>query len=150
VNLEKTFVILKPSTVARGMIGNVLTRFENKGLKIVAMKMTWITREKADNLYAVHKTKPFYESLVKYMTSGPVVAMVVEGEAAVTVIRKVIGKTNPKEAEAGTIRGDFAMNTEKNVIHASDSVENAKTEMSIFFTPEEILTYKRADETLLY
>jgi nucleoside-diphosphate kinase len=150
VNLEKTFVILKPSTVARGMIGNVLTRFENKGLKIVAMKLTWITREKADNLYAVHKTKPFYESLVKYMTSGPVVAMVVEGEAAVTVIRKVIGKTNPKEAEAGTIRGDFAMNTEKNVIHASDSVENAKTEMSIFFTPEEILTYKRADETLLY
>jgi nucleoside-diphosphate kinase len=148
--MEKTFVMLKPSTVARGMIGTIVNRLENKGLKIVAMKLTWITQEKAGKLYTVHKTKPFYESLVKYMTSGPVVAMVVEGEDAVTVIRKVIGKTNPKEAEAGTIRGDFAMNTEKNAIHASDSVENAKIEMSIFFAPDEILTYKRADETWLY
>jgi nucleoside-diphosphate kinase len=148
--MEKTFVILKPSTVARGMIGTIVNRLENKGLKIVAMKLTGITQEKAGKLYAVHKTKPFYESLVKYMTSGPVVALVVEGEDAVTVIRKVIGKTNPKEAEAGTIRGDFAMNTEKNAIHASDSVENAKMEMAIFFAPDEILTYKRADETWLY
>lgn len=150
LEMQKTFVILKPSTVARGTIGAIVSRLENKGLKIVAMKLTWITQEKADKLYAIHKTKPFYESLVAYMTSGPVVTMVIEGEDAVTVIRKVIGKTNPKEAEAGTIRGDFAMNTEKNAIHASDSVENAKMEMAIFFTPEEILTYKRADETWLY
>lgn len=147
---EKTFVMLKPSTVARGMIGTVINRLENKGLKIVAMKLTWITQEKAGKLYAIHKTRPFYESLVSYMTSGPVVAMVIEGEEAVSVIRKVIGKTNPKEAESGTIRGDFAINTEKNAIHASDSVDNAKMEMAIFFGPDEILTYKRADENWLY
>ncbi len=148
--MEKTFVMLKPSTVVRGIIGTIVSRLENKGFKIVAMKLTWINQEKAGKLYAVHKTKPFYESLVNYITSGPVVAMVIEGEDAVTVIRKVIGKTNPKEAETGTIRGDFAMNTEKNVIHASDSVENAKIETAIFFTPDEILTYKRSDETWLY
>ncbi len=147
---EKTFVMLKPSTVARGMIGTVINRLENKGLKIVAMKLTWITQEKAGKLYAIHKTRPFYESLVSYMTSGPVVAMVIEGEEAVSVIRKVIGKTNPKEAESGTIRGDFAINTEKNAIHASDSVDNAKMEMAIFFGSDEILTYKRADEDWLY
>ena len=149
MNIEKTFVMLKPSTVARGLMGTVLARFENKGLKIVAMKLTWITREKADKQYAVHKTKPFYESLVKYMTSGPVVAMVIEGDDAVAVVRRIIGKTNAKEAESGTIRGDFAISNEKNAVHASDSVENAKMEMAIYFTADEILKYKRADEEWL-
>ena len=148
--MEKTFVMLKPSTVARGTIGNVLTRLENKGLKIVAMKMLQMTQEKADTLYAVHKGKPFYESLVEYIMSGPIVALVIEGEDAVAIIRKLIGKTNPKDAEPGTIRGDFAITLTKNAIHASDSAENAKAEMSIFFAPDEIAKYKRADEEWLY
>ncbi len=150
MNTEKTFVMLKPTTISRGMVGNILTRLENKGLKIVAMKMLQVSQEKANALYAVHKGKPFYEELVNYIMSGPIVALVVEGQGAVSIIRKLIGKTNPKEAEPGTIRGDYAMTVTKNAIHASDSVENAKTEMSIFFASEEIVNYKRADEQWLY
>jgi nucleoside-diphosphate kinase len=142
--------MLKPSTVARGMIGNVVARLEDKGLKIAAMKMTWITQEKAATLYAVHKGKPFYDELVKFITSGPIVAMVIEGDEAVKIMRKLVGATNAKEAEPGTIRGDFALSNQKNAVHASDSVENAKMEMSIFFAAEEILTYKRADENWVY
>jgi nucleoside-diphosphate kinase len=143
---EQTFIMLKPSTVARAMIGKTVSRIEDKGLKIVAMKMTQITQEKASRLYAVHKGKPFYDSLVKFMTSGPVVAIVIEGDEAVKVTRKLIGATNAKEAEPGTIRGDFALSNEKNAVHASDSVENAKYERAIFFGADEILSYKRADE----
>jgi nucleoside-diphosphate kinase len=142
--------MLKPSTIARGTVGQIINRVENKGLKIVAMKMLQITQEKADKLYAVHKGKPFYGSLVEYIMSGPIVALVVEGEDAVAIIRKLIGKTNPKEAEPGTIRGDFAITLTKNAIHASDSAENAKTEMAVFFAPDEIVDYKRADEEWLY
>lgn len=148
--MEKTFVMLKPSAVTRGIVGDILTRLENKGLKIVAMKMVQLTEEKAGELYAVHKGKPFFERLVQYVTSAPVVALVVEGEDSVKIMRKLIGSTNPKEADSGTIRGDWAIITTKNVIHASDSVENAKLEMSIFFAPQEILTFKRADEDWLY
>ena len=148
--MEKTFVMLKPSAVTRGIVGNVLTRLENRGLKIVAMKMIQLTEEKAGELYAVHKGKPFYERLVAYVTSAPVIALVVEGEDSVKIMRKLVGNANPKEADSGTIRGDLAMTTTKNVIHASDSVENAKTEMSIFFAPQEIVAYKRADENWLY
>lgn len=148
--MEKTFVMLKPTATTRGIIGNILTRLENKGLKIAAMKMTQLTEEKAAELYAVHKGKPFYDSLIQYVTSAPVVTLVVEGEGAVKIMRKLVGNTNPKEAESGTIRGDLAMTTTKNVIHASDSVENAKVEMDIFFAPQEIVTYKRADENWLY
>jgi len=148
--MERTFVMLKPSAVTRGLIGAVLTRIENKGLKIVALKMVPITREKAEKLYAVHKGKPFHESLIEYITSAPTVTMVIEGEEAVATMRKLIGATNPKEAQSGTIRGDFGMNVQKNVIHASDSVENAKFEMSIFFVPEELSSYKRADENWVY
>jgi nucleoside-diphosphate kinase len=148
--LERTFVMLKPSTVARGLVGNVVGRIEVKGLKISAMKLTWVTEEMAAKLYAVHKGKPFYGSLVAFITSGPIVAMVVEGDEAVKVVRKLIGATNAKEAEPGTLRGDLALSNQKNAIHASDSVENAKCEMSIFFKPAEILTYKRADEDWVY
>jgi nucleoside-diphosphate kinase len=150
MNMEKTFVMLKPSTVARAMIGNVVDRIENKGLSIVAMKLTWVTQEKAAKLYSAHKGKPFYEELIKFVTSGPVVAMVIEGDEAVKVTRKLIGTTNSKEAEPGTIRGDFALSNQKNAVHASDSAENARYEMGIFFSPEEILTYKRADENWVY
>jgi nucleoside-diphosphate kinase len=148
--MEKTFVMLKPSAVTRGIVGNILTRIENKGLKVVAMKMVSVTREKAEKLYAIHKGKSFHESLIEYVTSAPVVAMVLEGDEAVATVRKLIGNTNPKEAQSGTIRGDMAITTTKNLIHASDSVENAKCEMAIFFTIEDITTYKRADENWLY
>jgi nucleoside-diphosphate kinase len=150
MNMERTFVMLKPSTVARGMIGKVVNRIEDKGLKIVAMKLTWVTHEKADKLYAVHKGKPFYDALVQFITSSPIIAMVVEGDEAVKIMRKLIGGTNAKEAEPGTIRGDFALSNQKNAVHASDSAENAKCEMAIFFVPEEILSYKRADENWVY
>jgi nucleoside-diphosphate kinase len=146
MNIEKTFVMLKPSTVARAMIGKIVERIENKGLKIVAMKMTSVTQEKAAKLYAVHKGKLFYTELVKFITSGPIVAMVIEGDEAVKVVRKLVGATNAKEAEPGTIRGDFALSNQKNAVHASDSAENAKCEMTIFFSEEEILDYKRSDE----
>jgi nucleoside-diphosphate kinase len=148
--VEKTFVMLKPSTVARAKTGDIISRIENKGLKIVAMKLTWVTQEKAAQLFAVHKDKPFYQSLVNFITSGPVVPMVIEGDEAVTVMRKLIGATNAKKAEPGTIRGDFALSNEKNAVHASDSVENAAVEMAIFFSPQEILNYKRADENWVY
>jgi nucleoside-diphosphate kinase len=150
MNSEKTFVMLKPSTVARAMIGKVITRIEDKGLKITAMKLTWVTQEKAAKIYAVHKGKPFYDALVQFITSGPIVAIVIEGDEAVKIMRKLIGTTNAKEAEPGTIRGDFALSNQKNAVHASDSAENAKCEMNIFFSPEEILTYKRADENWVY
>jgi nucleoside-diphosphate kinase len=150
MNMEKTFVMLKPSTVARAMVGNVVCRIEAKGLKIVAMKLTWVNQEKAAKLYSIHKGKPFYEELVKFITSGPIVAMVVEGDEAVKVTRKLIGATNAKEAEPGTIRGDFALSNQKNAVHASDSAENAKCEIEIFFSPDEILSYKRADENWVY
>jgi nucleoside-diphosphate kinase len=143
---EVTFVMLKPSTVTRGLIGQVLSRFENKGLKIISLKMHAITQTEAETLYSVHKGKPFFQSLVEYITSAPVVAMVIEGNDAVKVVRGMIGATNPKEAAAGTVRGDLALETTKNVIHASDSVENAQIEMKIFFTPENLTKYKRADE----
>ena len=131
-------------------MGAVVTRLENKGLKIVGLKMTWVTEEKATKLYAFHRGKPFYESLVKFITSGPIVAMVIEGDDAVKILRKLIGATNAKEADPGTIRGDLAMSNQKNAVHASDSVENAKFELQLFFSPAEILNYKRADEDWVY
>ncbi len=150
MNIEKTFVMLKPSTVARAMIGKAIERIEDKGLKIIAMKLALVTREEAAQLYFVHKGKPFYEELVRFITSGPIVAMVIEGDEAVKVARKLIGATNAKDADPGTIRGDLALSNQKNAVHASDSEENAKIEMSVFFSPDEILHYKRADEDWIY
>jgi nucleoside-diphosphate kinase len=142
--------MLKPSTVVRGMIGQIISRLETKGLKIVGIKMVSVSRDKAARLYAVHKRKPFYEELVQFITSGPVITMVVQGDEAVKVVRKLIGATNSKEAEPGTIRGDFAMSNQKNAVHASDSVENANFEMGIFFDSTEISSYRRSDEDWIY
>ena len=144
--MEQTFIMLKPSTITRGLIGNILTRFENKGLKITAMKLTKMTQQQADKIYAVHREKPFFKELVQYVKSAPIVVLVVEGEEAVKVIRNMVGSTNAKEAEPGTIRGDLANSNQKNAVHASDSIENAQREMNIFFTAEEILSYQRSDE----
>ena len=148
--MERTFVMIKPDAVQRGLVGEIIARLERKGLKIVAMKMLHVSRELAQNHYAEHKGKPFFESLVDYITSAPVVAMVVEGKNAVKVVRTLVGATNPQEASPGTIRGDYGMDIGRNVIHASDSLESAEREISLFFKPEEIFDYKRIDEDWLY
>ena len=148
--MERTFVMIKPDGVQRCLIGEIISRLERKGLKIVAMKMMKVERDLAERHYEEHREKPFFESLVSYITSGPVVAMVVEGKNAVKVVRNLVGATNPVEASPGTIRGDFGMEIGRNVIHASDSKESAEREISLFFKPEEILDYRRIDEDWIY
>ena len=148
--MERTFVMVKPDGVQRGLIGEVISRLERKGLKIVAMKMLWIKRELAENHYAEHREKPFFSALVDYITSGPVVAMVVEGRNAVKVVRNLVGATNPVEAAVGTIRGDFGLDVGRNIVHASDSLQSADREISLFFDEKEIVEYERADESWIY
>lgn len=147
---ERTFVLLKPDAVQRGLVGPILGRFERRGLKVVGLKMMKASRQLAETYYAEHKGKPFFEGLVKYVTADPVVAMVLEGDDAVTVVRKMVGKTNSAEAEPGTIRGDFGLQIGRNLIHGSDSLESSKREISLFFRPEELLSYTRIDEASLY
>ena len=142
--------MIKPDGVQRGLIGEVIKRIEKVGFKVVAMKMIQVTKKQAKEHYAIHEGKPFYEGLVEYITSGPVVAMIIEGKEAVKVTRKVVGVTNPTEAEPGSIRGDYALEIGRNIIHAADSTENAIIEYKIYFTEEEILKFERIDEELLY
>jgi len=149
-DMERTFVMVKPDGVQRGLVGEVISRIERKGLKIVALKMIQVTQERAQEHYAEHREKPFFNSLIDYITSGPVVAMVVEGKEAVSVVRNLVGKTNPIEAEPGTIRGDLAMDIGRNVVHASDSLNSAEREISIFFSKDEILDYRKFDEGWVY
>lgn len=137
--VQRTFVMIKPDGVKKGLIGEIIRRFENKGLRIIALKLMRLTREKAEELYAVHKGKPFYESLVEFVTSGPVVVMVVEGDEAVSVVRTMIGPTDGRKAPPGTIRGDFALSIQENIIHASDSIKTANREISIVFTDKEFV-----------
>ncbi len=148
--MEQTYLMVKPDGVQRGLCGEIVSRFEKKGLKIVGMKMMTISRETAENHYGEHKGKPFFPSLISYITSGPVLAMVLEGENAVSVCRTMMGKTNPAESAPGTIRGDYAMVTGMNIIHGSDSVESAKREISIFFRPEELVSYDRTADKWIY
>ncbi|MEB3759141.1 MAG: nucleoside-diphosphate kinase [Desulfurococcales archaeon] len=136
--VEKTFVMIKPDAVKRGLIGEIVSRFERKGLKIKALKMVKLTRERAEQLYSVHRDKPFFNDLVEFVTSGPVVAMVLEGDSAISVVRLLIGSTDARKAAPGTIRGDFALDIQENVVHASDSPESFEREYRVFFTPEEI------------
>ena len=137
-DVERTFVFLKPEAVLRGLMGEILARIERRGLKIKALKLHRMTREEAERLYEVHKGKEFFERLVEHVTSGPVLLMVVEGPRAVGVLRRMIGATDPLEAQPGTIRGDYALDITRNIIHAADSRESAEREMRIFFTEEEI------------
>ena len=130
---EKTFVMLKPDAVRTKLVGRIIQRFEDKGFDILDMKMLTISRELAERHYEEHKGRDYYERLVNFMTSGRVVTMVIEGENAISVVRKMIGKTNPLEADAGTIRGDFAYSTPDNLVHASDSKESAEREINLFF-----------------
>ncbi|MHA1483011.1 MAG: nucleoside-diphosphate kinase [Candidatus Heimdallarchaeaceae archaeon] len=148
--MEREFIMVKPDGVQRGLIGEVITRIEKVGLKIIAMKMFKVSREQAEKHYAIHKEKPFYKGLLEYITCNPVVAMVVEGKDAVKIIRKLVGATNPAEAEPGSIRGDYALEIGRNIIHAGDSPENAITEYMIYFTEEEMSSYKKIDANWLY
>ena len=140
--IERTLSIIKPDGVEKGVIGRVVSRFESQGLKPVAMKMKLLSRTEAEGFYAVHKARPFFGDLVKFMTSGPVVLMVLEGESAVARNREIMGATDPKKAAEGTIRKDFATDIEKNTVHGSDSAENAKIEVSYFFPEIEIQQYE--------
>lgn len=143
---ERTFSFLKPESVMRGLIGEIVARFEKKGLLLVAAKLIQMTNEQAERLYEIHKGKPFFHELVSHVTSGPVFAMVWQGPNAVTVVRNLVGATNPMNASPGTVRGDFAIALTPNAIHAADSVENADRELSIFFSPNELLSYGKPTE----
>ncbi len=140
--IERTLSIIKPDGVEKGIIGPIVSRFEASGLKLVAMKMKRLSRAEAEGFYAVHRARPFFADLVEFMTSGPVVLMVLEGENAVLKNRDVMGATDPKKAASGTIRKDFATDIEKNTVHGSDSAENARIEVSYFFPEIEILPYE--------
>jgi nucleoside-diphosphate kinase len=136
--IERTLSIIKPDAVAKNLIGKIYTRFEEGGLRIVAAKMRHLTQAQAEAFYAVHKSRPFYKDLVAFMTSGPVMVQVLEGEGAVARHRTIMGATNPKDAAPGTIRADFAASVEENAVHGSDAAETAKTEIAFFFEPNEL------------
>lgn len=136
--VERTISIIKPDAVAKNVIGEIYARFEKAGLRIVAAKMMHLTREQAGQFYAVHKERPFYGELVEYMTSGPIMVQVLEGESAVARNREVMGATNPKDAAPGTIRADFANDITENAVHGSDAAETAKNEIAFFFTDKEL------------
>jgi nucleoside-diphosphate kinase len=141
--MERTLVIIKPDGVQRGLVGEILGRFERRGLKIVAVKMLQVSSELAEQHYAVHKGKFFYEGLVNYITSCPVVACVIEGHEAIKVVRSMVGSTRPWEAAPGTIRGDLAVMGLRNLIHASDAPDTAQSEIALWFRPEEVTSYTR-------
>ncbi len=136
----KAFIIIKPDAVKRNIIGKILSRFEERGIRIKAMRMMRMSKEEAEKLYSIHKGKPFYDSLINYITSDKVVVCVLEADTdkLIEIVRKMTGRTNPAEAEPGTIRGDFGVAMEANVIHASDSIDSVNREMPIFFTEKEI------------
>lgn len=136
--VERTLSILKPDAVAKNVIGKIYSRFEDNGLRIIAAKMIQLSKEQAEKFYEVHKERPFYNDLVGFMMSGPVMVQVLEGEDAVAKNRDLMGATNPKEAAAGTIRADFADSIDANAVHGSDSLENAKVEIAFFFNEQDI------------
>ena len=144
--MERTYCMIKPDGVQRNLTGEIISRFEKKGIKIVALKMLQITQPLAETHYGEHQGKPFFNDLVSFITSGPVVAMVLEGEGVIAMVRGMMGATNPKDAATGSIRGDYAMTIDKNVIHGSDGPESAEREINIFFAPNEILTYNKTGQ----
>ncbi len=148
--MEKTLVLVKPDAVARGLVGKILAVIEERGLKIVGMKMTELSKEMAEEHYEEHVGKPFFEPLVSFITSSPLVALVVEGRDSIKVMRSIAGKTNPMEASPGTIRARFALETGRNVIHAADSPKSAEREIALFFGEDELFDYKTVHEKWLY
>jgi nucleoside-diphosphate kinase len=150
VATERTFVLIKPDGVQRGLVGEIIARFERKGLKVVAMKILRVSQDQAREYYAEHVGKDFFPGLVEYVTSGPAVAMVLEGKDAVGSVRAMIGATDPARANPGTIRGDLGMSISRNLIHGADSLKSAAREIALFFSPEELQDYSRSDEDWLY
>ena len=145
-NVERTLILVKPDGVRRGLVGEIVGRFERKGLKIVAAKLLRVAPELAQRHYAEHQGKPFYPSLIQHITSGPVVALAVEGRSGVAVARLVIGATNPQLASPGTVRGDLALGITPNLVHASDSLDSAARELALYFAPDDYLAYSRVGE----
>lgn len=150
MNQERTLILIKPDGVQRGLIGEIITRFEHKGLKLAGLKLLKLPREKANELYEPHRGKFFYDYLIQFMTSTPIVAIALQGRNAIELVRLVNGATKPAESEPGSIRGDFSIDITHNVVHASDSPENAERELGILFDPGEILEYQRIDEAIIY
>lgn len=150
MELERTLVIIKPDAVERGLIGPIITRLEQRGLRIAAMKMMRISESLARRHYAVHEGKPFFEPLIRYITAAPVVVMVVEGRNAIELVRRTMGATNPLEAAPGTIRADFGVEIGRNLVHGSDGPETARTEIALFFREDEILSYERAVDAWIW
>jgi nucleoside-diphosphate kinase len=148
--LERTLVIIKPDAVQRGLIGEIVTRFERRGLRIAALKLIHIDEPLARRHYAIHEGKPFYEPLIRYITSSPVVVMVLEGNDAIEIVRRTMGATNPTEAIPGTIRADFALEIGRNLVHGSDGPETAAFEVPLFFTEDEILSYGRDTDRWIF
>ncbi len=148
--IERTFVMLKPDAIQRGLISEIVGRLEKKGLKPVAVKFMRLPKEMAERHYAEHKGKGFFPGLIEYITSGPVLCMVWEGENAVASVRALMGKTNPNDALPGTIRGDLAQQTGRNLVHGSDSPESAKREIQLFFNDYELVDWKRSTDSWLY
>jgi nucleoside-diphosphate kinase len=144
--IERTFAMLKPGVLSRRIAGEIISRIERKGFDIIGLKIMRITRELAEKHYAEHIGKPFFNELVAYITSSPVVAMVLEGDQAIKILRMMCGPTKPEEANPGTIRGDYAMHTNINIIHASDSPEAAAREISLFFKPEELMDWSDGNQ----
>jgi len=141
--MERTLVIIKPDAVQRGLVGEIISRLENRGLKIVGMKLIQIDEALARRHYSVHEGKPFFEGLIRYITSAPVVVMVLEGNKAIEVVRRTMGATNPVEAAPGTIRADFALEIGRNLVHGSDGPETAQREIALFFREEELVSWQR-------
>lgn len=148
--MQRSFVMIKPDGVQRELVGDIIGRFEKKGVKLVGMKLIVLNEELAKKHYEVHKERPFFKDLIKFIISGPVIAMVMEGEGVINVIRKMVGATKPGDAEPGTIRGDFVLDAGQNIIHASDSLENAKNEIDLYFNCNEIIDYKLAVRPWIY
>lgn len=141
--MERTLVLIKPDAVQRGLVGTIMSRLERTGLKLVALKLLRIDNDLAQRHYAIHQDKPFFEGLVSFIMSSPIVAAIFEGPRAVEIVRKTMGATDPAEAAPGTIRGDFALEIGRNVVHGSDSPDNAQQEIGLFFSPEDVLDYER-------
>ena len=145
--MERSLVLIKPDAMQRGLAGTIIARLEKQGLKLVAIKMLHLDKALAKQHYAIHVDKPFFNSLVNYISSAPIIAIVFEDKGAIEAIRKTVGATDPAKAEAGTIRRDFGVNIERNAIHGSDSVETAAKEISLFFSADEIFDYQRETDT---
>lgn len=143
---ERTLLFVKPDGVMRGLMGEIISRIERKGLLITATKLLKLNKNQAERFYNMHRSKSFFDALVEHVTSGPILAMVIEGPEAISVVRRLIGETSSFNAESGTIRGDFGINVTKNVVHASDSIKNAENEILFFFKEHEILRYAKPTE----